>query len=321
MISIIVPIYNVDQYLDQCLRSIYNQSYSNWECILVDDGSSDRSGSICDDWHEVDKRFICIHQNNQGVSAARNTGLKSAKGDFIVFIDSDDYVSSNYILNLKQEIKCNDIDLVVGGFFKIYNDGRKESVLPTSNSIIEMAGIYSDVFLQNIGLFYGPCIKMYRRKCIEKFSISFPEDLSLGEDIIFNFQYLSYCKKIKLTNTADYYYRIQDNGLCNKYRVDLFDCLFRIWNFRRDVMVKKHMWNNDVMRYFSLQLWGYTYDCILGKDMLPYYKISRILRLVDVSFLKKFQKDFLCAKWIKFCILHRLSMLIYLLTSIRRYGL
>lgn len=79
MISIIIPVYNVEKYLDECLLSVFNQSYKDWECILVDDGSSDNSGVICDKWSKADSRFICIHQTNQGVSAARNIGLKKQK--------------------------------------------------------------------------------------------------------------------------------------------------------------------------------------------------------------------------------------------------
>lgn len=321
MISVIVPIYNVEKYLDKCLQSISEQSYTDWECILVNDGSTDNSGHICNRWSKTDLRFVCIHQQNQGVSTARNIGLKNAHGEYVVFIDSDDFVEPNFLLNLITDINCKDVDIIVSGIVKIHKNNHKEYIIPTC-TIIEMANIYCDIFLDNIGLFYGPCSKLYKKEIIDKYSIYFPVDLSLGEDIIFNFTYLNKCNKIKLLNFADYNYRQLDNGLCNKYRPDLFNCLFRIWNFRVDTLIQKGMWNNKTAKYFSIQLWGYTYDCLFSKVPLSYYTIRTILNKIDVRILNDFKKDFLCAKWIKLCILYRFVLPIYLITrKIHKNGL
>ena len=97
IISIIVPVYNVEKYLSRCLDSILFQSFPDWECILIDDGSSDNSGKICDEYAQQDDRFIVIHQQNSGVSAARNAGLDIAKGQWFSFVDSDDWIGSNFL--------------------------------------------------------------------------------------------------------------------------------------------------------------------------------------------------------------------------------
>ena len=94
-ISIIIPVYNVEKYIDECLKSIQGQTYTNWEAIIVDDGSTDLSGKICDQYADKDERFIVIHQKNARIAAARNKGLDVATGDFITFIDSDDFIENN----------------------------------------------------------------------------------------------------------------------------------------------------------------------------------------------------------------------------------
>ena len=111
MISIIIPVYNVSQYLNECIQSVVNQSYKDFECILIDDGSSDGSEIICDQWEQKDSRIKVIHQPNQGVSKARNRGIAEVQGEYITFIDSDDWIDSNYLNALLQPIEKYNVDL------------------------------------------------------------------------------------------------------------------------------------------------------------------------------------------------------------------
>lgn len=115
LISIIVPVYNVDAYLKQCIDSILNQKYENFELLLVDDGSTDKSGDICDVYGKRDKRVRVFHKKNGGVSSARNVGLDNAKGDWIAFVDSDDIVTPSYLSGLYSDVK-SDVDLVIHYF-------------------------------------------------------------------------------------------------------------------------------------------------------------------------------------------------------------
>ena len=123
MISIIIPVYNVKLYLDNCIQSVIQQSYTDFECILVDDGSTDGSSEICDQWAEKDNRIIIVHQPNGGVSSARNKGLEQAKGEYICFIDSDDWVDVDYLSAMINNLKEKETDLIICGLtqeFKLH---------------------------------------------------------------------------------------------------------------------------------------------------------------------------------------------------------
>ena len=116
MISIVIPVYNAESYLDECVSSVISQTYQDWECILVDDGSTDGSADICDKWCAKDCRISVIHQENRGVLTARNQGIEKAKGDYITFIDSDDWVNSEYLADMYNGMALGgDIDVVSTG--------------------------------------------------------------------------------------------------------------------------------------------------------------------------------------------------------------
>ena len=115
-ISIIIPVYKVEEYLNRCLDSIIIQTFTDWECILIDDGTPDISGKICDEYVSKDNRFIVIHQENAGVSAARNAGLDIARGEYITFVDSDDWVEPNFLEEQYKDIVSDDYDVCICGF-------------------------------------------------------------------------------------------------------------------------------------------------------------------------------------------------------------
>lgn len=132
LISVIIPVYNTAEYLDKCLESISNQTYENLELIVVDDGSTDDSPRICDEWAGKDKRFNIIHQKNAGQSAARNKGIDVAKGDYLAFVDSDDYVSEDYMLKLYETLQQNDADISVCAYYE-HKDGQTRVLGPVDN--------------------------------------------------------------------------------------------------------------------------------------------------------------------------------------------
>ena len=124
LISLVIPVYNVEKYLDKCMESVLAQTYDNYEVILVDDGSTDNSGKMCDEYAERDSRVTVYHQKNSGVSVARNVGIENAKGEFISFIDSDDWVDESYLEKLvNAQIKYN-ADLTICEYTNVYADGR-----------------------------------------------------------------------------------------------------------------------------------------------------------------------------------------------------
>ena len=134
MISIVVPVYNSQDYLENCLDSIRTQSFQDWECIVVDDGSTDGSGAIIDSFVIKDARFVSVYKNNGGVSSARNVGIARSRGDFIAFIDSDDWIDSRYLEKLNNAILSGKIDLSICGYHKVKQNEIIHSLF-TKNSV------------------------------------------------------------------------------------------------------------------------------------------------------------------------------------------
>ena len=166
MISIIIPVYKVEKYLDKCIKSIVSQTYSNLEIILVDDGSPDKSGLICDKWATLDSRIRVVHQKNAGAGAARNVALKLAQGEFISFVDSDDYLSVNMFKNLLSYFE-EDIDIVECEFISVEED----DVLFIDEKSVQ-ARVFSseEAMREHIADHYFRQLiwnKLYRRSCIK----------------------------------------------------------------------------------------------------------------------------------------------------------
>lgn len=318
MISIIIPVYNVEKYLDECLQSVSNQSYKNWECILVNDGSSDKSGIICDKWHTLDNRFIVIHQKNQGVSQARNTGLKQAKGQYICFVDSDDWIAPNYLQCMINNMS-DDVDIVVSGITSFKEDKVVNIQLPIQNNIYLMNPNSADKFIADIELFYGPVSKLYKKEIIRTNNISFPIDMSLGEDMTFVFSYLNYTERIASIHESHYFYRRFDSGtLSTIKRKNLFDIYMRLWNLRMNFIQKKGMWNHNAEIYFARHLWGNIYDVFINDITPSYILIKHVLNTIDINLLKCHQNIFPCSNWLKYIIIHKMSITLYLFTRIRK---
>ena len=165
MVSIIIPVYNAQANLETCLGSVLSQTYDNWECILIDDGSVDESPVICDKFAAADRRFKVIHQKNGGVSSARNRGLDYARGDYVAFVDSDDSVSPGYLEALVEMIVEPETDLVVCGMNVHGFDGSNSVCLPLKEGSFSMDDVDTDQFLEleKANLLFAPFAKIYKR--------------------------------------------------------------------------------------------------------------------------------------------------------------
>lgn len=218
MVSIIVPVYNAENYLRDSIDSIINQTYSDLEILLVDDGSKDDSGKICDRYAEIDNRIKVFHRPNSGVSKTRNFGLDHSNGDYIIFVDSDDTICMDYVESL---LKNNSYDLCVGGYniFGIKN----KTVKPFKRYQIFLHGNISKIDVEpnvpEINIVYHICGKLYKNSIIKKNNIRFPEQLILAEDCYFNLKYLEYCNVIDMIPYAGYNYRKMNR--VTPYRFDL----------------------------------------------------------------------------------------------------
>lgn len=210
MISIIIPVYNVEKYLAKCIDSVLSQTFTDWELILIDDGSIDQSGKICDEYACKDNRIRTVHKKNEGVSKARNTGITLAKGKYICFIDSDDWIIPTYLQDFKvQEQQC---DFYFSGalydtYDKVYSYKKY-----TEKYCQNRYEIRDEFFKQNLLSNGYPWGKLYKTQIIKDNKLQFNENLTINEDHIFVFQYLSYINTLYITNTAGYHYTVFDNS-------------------------------------------------------------------------------------------------------------
>ena len=200
-VSIIIPVYNIEKYLSICLDSVINQSYKNIEIILIDDGSTDNSGKICDDYSKLDKRIIAYHQDNSGVSFARNNGIKKATGEYITFIDSDDLIHPDYVKKLVSNLDNDTLSIGLIEKFQdnvVFSSNNDERLELDKNNLIELC---------KMSLFNTPCCKLYKASILKNNKVYFDTKLSLGEDLLFNLDYLKYVKKAVVAKQNLYYYR------------------------------------------------------------------------------------------------------------------
>ena len=197
LVSVIVPVYNSEKYLRQCIESTINQSYKNIEVILINDGSTDNSGEMCDAYALSDNRIRVIHTKNNGPAAARNIGIKNSKGSFIFFIDADDFIENNALNLLIENYNQCRADIIIGDFKKIkngnsiarYNSIFSSSKLLTKQDIID----YTRCYLKkpNRFLLFAYCWgKLFKSSIILKNNIYFNTDMRTSEDGAFNFDYL-----------------------------------------------------------------------------------------------------------------------------------
>lgn len=216
-LSIIVPVYKVEKYLQECIDSILAQTFSNFELILVDDGSPDQSGAICDKYALKDNRVLAIHKPNGGVSSARNLGLEKARGEWVTFIDSDDFISPTYIEGLYAPIaKGEQLDLVHGGCTN-WKNGKPAGI----NQLYEdYIGDEPDIVFEKFrGLTFS---KLFRLENVKTWAdgqgLRFDENMRIAEDMAFTLDYLLTVKRYAFVSEVGYYYRIDNMTSATKQR-------------------------------------------------------------------------------------------------------
>lgn len=215
-LSIIVPVYNAEKYLPRMLDSLRAQIYTSWECILVDDGSTDKSGTICDEYVIKDSRFRVLHKINAGPSAARNDGIKAARGEWITFIDADDEVLPNFLYDFSFD---KELDYEIQGFKLCYiqSPEKDRSVTPFETRISSVKEVYGESELNKLSR--GPYCKLFKKKILNYYNIEFPEGIHFAEDAIFVKRYLTHCSGLaRAISAADYlyYHYPSSNSLTNK---------------------------------------------------------------------------------------------------------
>lgn len=232
LISVIVPIYNVERYLRQCLDSLINQTYNELEVIMVDDGSKDSSGKICDEYSEKYDNFKVVHKENAGLGMARNTGFEHIKGEYVTFVDSDDYLEPDCIATLYNELRNKDVDMCKGGFKRVIDSGKIVSNRIYDNELFQGEKAKKEMLPRMIGssptkhdsIEMCVCGALYNTKPIFEHNLRFPSERELiSEDLVFNIDYMQYANGACTIDKAGYNYRVNLGSLSTSYRKDRFE--------------------------------------------------------------------------------------------------
>ena len=291
LVSIIIPVYNVELYLSKCIDSILAQSFTDWECILVDDGSKDNSGSICDNYALKDNRIKVIHQNNRGVSIARQVGIDNVCGEYSIHIDPDDWGESNMIEELYNKAKSDDADMVICDYFK--HEGGVQQYINQRPNLLEPIKIIEQMLTTNMyPQLYGSCCnKLVRCSCFNSSDnlIRFePEDLSLGEDVVFNCRLLmSTVHRVSYLNKAFYHYEVRSNSLCSTLEKNI-GYLIKI---QEEIVKDKKILDTLSLKPQHLQILFDKKEFKEMKDLYPYTQ-QKIIQKYPHSFLSLALKGF-----------------------------
>lgn len=309
--SIIIPVYNSESSIIDALKSVQNQTYTDYEAIIIDDGSTDRTASICKEFTLYDNRFTYIFQTNKGASSARNAGISLATGEYIVFLDSDDTYTIDYLSEFNALIESyTQYDNYWCGFdvdSKIHQNpiSKSTNMLSDRVQIMEMHIKMYDNILWN---------KAFKRDVLISNNITMPEDLSLGEDLIFNLRYLDCTNgKIVINPTPLYHYSTtNENSLDRKYREDLLDVFKTI----DEALLKYlHKWNVDEKQlklYYNSVF--FHYEKVLYNTYRPESKLSKREKITFNSSIIK-SKQFQSALQLSDCYINPLYKIAYKLRS------
>lgn len=324
LISVIVPVYNVEKFLNRCVESIVKQTYKNIEIILIDDGSNDGSGIICDNLARDSKVIKVIHKKNCGVSAARNDGINHAKGEFISFVDADDWLEENFLQEMYTEMIKNNVDYITCGYNRVY-ENYKEGINDDNTKKIVEAEEYINNLL-NVQKGYGFAhMKLIRRKAIG--DIRFNTNICVGEDALFNIELCRRINRFLIYNKALYNYyfnqnsvvRKYDENYCNKY-LDSMKLMnsYILKNYSENKKVVQNL-NNYIVYHVLLICVNYCFHPDNNKSGIGLVKKICNIDLFKVAIAESNYNDLSLTRKISlFAVKHRMYIMIACICKFRQ---
>lgn len=250
-VSIIVPVYNAEPYLAACVESILRQTFADWELILVDDGSADRSGQLCEKYAAADPRVHALRRANGGVSRARNTGLDAATGEYVTFVDADDQLLPGFLARFSYDGLCFEAQ----GFTvnHVGHTARNTTVTFARTRTAHVKDVYAES--EWLRLSRGPCCKMFRRDIIGRHAVRYPEGISFGEDALFVKRYLAHCDgPARSIAAADYLYNQYDKSQSLTHKAHpaqvLYDVAWADWQLYGQLAARWGAMPDEVDRDF-----------------------------------------------------------------------
>lgn len=290
-ISVIVPVYNVEQFLAKCIDSILSQTFTDFELLLIDDGSPDRCGEICDEYARKDERIRVFHQENAGVSVARNVGLREMQGEYMAFVDPDDYILPNYLKCLYDGLNDKEgVGLVIEGFKSYDVDGNLLSSNRLPNRLIKEKDFGIAICEYSLCKWGYSASKLYNARVIRENQIYFDTRLRNLVDLPYMYQYLLYCDYLVLNSAQEYVYIIYPNSI--SHTIHPFDAVysgFLLYQSLLNQMMERWYFPLDKMQdiYKSMMLgfnWALKTDYQFGRSVSRKIRVAHLRKLINENY-------------------------------------
>lgn len=283
-VSIIIPVYNAEKYVAECLNSIRNQSFQDYEVVVVNDGSRDGSLKVCLEIAKMDSRIAVFSTENRGVSQARNYGLKHAKAPWVMFLDSDDYLVEDCLERIVKTIENGD-ECIYGDYIRGMEDfGDVKTAVMSSEDVLAMTldainnDLFPDFYHIKDATFFSACGKLYSRELIEKHQINFDQTLKLSEDMFFNINYLQKIQKVKVANIPVFVYRENEASATNNFREQYIDNRFYLFERLRNCSLDTDVFTMSTILPLICQMEKYTEESrrrVLERRFVEFFETYR----------------------------------------------
>lgn len=300
-VSIIVPVYNVEKYLDRCINSLVNQTLKEIEIILVDDESPDNCPEMCDNYAKKDSRIKVVHKKNGGLGFARNSGLDLATGEYFAFVDSDDYVDLDFYEKLYKAAKNGCYDLAQGGISKKHGDRIEHNYHPYAGQTFDEKGVKSillpsvlgpDTYDKNSGDM-STCIGIYKLSLVKNNNIRFVSEREyISEDAIFDIEIFKHIKSAVILDTAGYYYCYNEASLTHKYIPNRFAQIKKLCDYELSLV------DNDILKERIISTFLINVIATLKLEAMNYKKTGnkndklKVKQIVNDKYVKSILKDY-----------------------------
>ena len=338
LVTVVLPIYNVEKYLDRCINSVVNQTYRNLEILLIDDGSTDNCPKMCDDWAAKDSRIRVIHKENQGLGYARNTGIDNSNGEYICFFDSDDYIDESTIEKAFNRVNKENADIVSFGINFVDENGVVEEKIacPLGDVTYKDKEVMDFYFPELTApdpkgngerLFYmSPCLMLYSTTLIEKINWRFVSEREIiSEDVYSLLSLFKYVKKVAVISEAFYFYCRNNSSLSRSYRKDRVEKLNYFYHRSKDLCVELE-YNDEIIHRVSKPYVAFMISALKQESVATEskkYNKNRIKELIndetlqDVLEANKHDNESIARKILFFAIRNRMHNLCYLLLTLK----
>lgn len=338
LVTVVLPIYNVEKYLDRCIESVVGQTYENIEILLIDDGSTDSSSDICDRWLEKDNRIRVIHKKNQGLGMARNTGIENSRGEYICFFDSDDFIDTSAIEKTYNRAVKDNSDVVAFGLHFADEQGRIiSSFIPPLGDTVYEGNEVQDFFIPEItapnpngngvrSFYMSTSVMLYSMSLIEKINWRFVSEREIiSEDVYSLLKLFKFVNKVSVIAEAFYYYCRNESSLSRTYRADRFGKVKDFYN-RTVEMCKELEYSEEILHRVTKPYLAFTIAALKQESTAPRSNSENIKRIKELindetlqSVLERNKKDNVSfnRRMLFFAMRNKMNGLCYLLLRLK----